>query len=273
MRFGFRFLSGIAAPVIPASSSIKPISSSFSPFVSRNPFSCTIFAPATPTVNTSIFTESERRAFSSSDRTYAPSRLPSTILNSNVLDDERLKNLIQPDVWGAFSACRSSGTPMPKALKNSLARAIREWAQSRGCETYALWFSPVRGPLHGEKLETFLGKDFANGGRLIVDLSGTELFQTETDGSSFPNGGLRVTHRAAAYVAWDTQSNPFIYRNTLYIPSAFVSWNGEALDNKMPLLRSNAAINDQAMRVLHYLGDHKSRHVITNVGWEQEFSL
>jgi glutamine synthetase len=201
-------------------------------------------------------------------------RSPNDVMNINthVLDDANLKALIQPDVWKEFENCRYKSIPMPKNSKNAMARAIREWAQSRGCATYALWFSPVRGPIHGEKLETFMGVDFKDG-RLLPQLTGTELFQTETDGSSFPNGGLRATHTAAAYVAWDTNSPPFIYSDTLYIPSAFFAWTGDALDNKLPLIKSSQAVELQSKRVLEHLGNKGVNRVITNVGWEQEFFI
>ena len=159
---------------------------------------------------------------------------------------------------------------MAKEDTNVLATSIRKWAQERGCVGYSHWFSPMRGPVHGEKLETFMAVDFETD-RLVVNLTGAELFQSETDGSSFPNGGLRVTHEAAAYMGWDTGSPPFIYGETLYIPSAFVSWTGDALDQKTPLLRSNAALNKQALRMLKHLGDQKTEKVVCNVGWEQEF--
>ena len=161
-------------------------------------------------------------------------------MNSNVLDDALLKKLVDPEVYYAFARCRATGLPMDRNFANALAKSIREWAQSKGCIGYSHWFSPMRGPIHGEKLETFVAVDFATD-RLIMDLSGSELFQTETDGSSFPNGGLRETHEAAAYIGWDTGSPPFVYRQTLYIPSAFVSWTGEALDQKTPLLRADLA--------------------------------
>lgn len=146
-------------------------------------------------------------------------------INSNVLDDAILKKLVDPDIYNAFARCRATGLAMDKDAANTLATSIREWAQSKGCIGYSHWFSPMRGPIHGEKLETFVAVDFQTD-QLIVNLPGSELFQTETDGSSFPNGGLRETHEAAAYMGWDTGSPPFIYRQTLYIPSAFVSWTG-----------------------------------------------
>ncbi len=191
-------------------------------------------------------------------------------INSKVLDDGILKKLVDPDIYYAFAKCRASGRPMSKHEGNALATSIREWAQSKGCIGYSHWFSPMRGAVHGEKLETFMAVDFETD-QLIVNLTGTELFQTETDGSSFPNGGLRVTHEAAAYMGWDTGSPPFVYEQTLYIPSAFVSWTGEALDQKTPLLRSGVAVNEQALRLLRHLGDKKTKQVVCNVGWEQEF--
>ena len=194
------------------------------------------------------------------------------MINSNVLDDSILKKLVDPDVYFALAQCRATGVPMDRDFANALAKSIREWAQSKGCIGYSHWFSPMRGAIHGEKLETFVGVDFATD-RLIINLTGSELFQTETDGSSFPNGGLRDTHRAAAYIGWDTGSPPFVYRQTLYIPSAFVTWNGEALDQKTPLLRADMAVNEQSVRLLSLLGDSATREVVCNVGWEQEFFL
>ncbi len=193
-------------------------------------------------------------------------------MNSNVLDDAILKKLVDPDIYYAFARCRATGLPMDKEDANALAESIREWAQSKGCIGYSHWFSPMRGPIHGEKLETFVAVDFATD-RLIINLTGSELFQTETDGSSFPNGELRETHKAAAYIGWDTGSPPFVYRETLYIPSAFVSWTGEALDQKTPLLRADLAVDEQSMRLLAHLGDTDTKQVVCNVGWEQEFFL
>ena len=193
-------------------------------------------------------------------------------MNSNMLDDALLKKLVDPEVYYAFARCRATGLPMERHFADALAKSIREWAQSKGCVGYSHWFSPMRGPIHGEKLETFVAVDFATN-RLLMNLSGTELFQTETDGSSFPNGGLRKTHEAAAYIGWDTGSPPFAYRQTLYIPSAFVSWTGEALDQKTPLLRSDLAVNELSVRLLALLGDTETTQVVCNVGWEQEFFL
>ena len=198
--------------------------------------------------------------------------LPAALANINtrVLDDDAMRRMVDSDIYNAFTHCRSTGNRMTKEDANALATSIRKWAQDRGCIGYSHWFSPMRGPVHGEKLETFMAVDFETD-RLVVNLTGSELFQFETDGSSFPNGGLRLTHEAAAYMGWDTGSPPFIYGETLFIPSAFVSWTGDALDQKTPLLRSNAAVDKQALRMLKHLGDQKTEKVICNVGWEQEF--
>ncbi len=193
-------------------------------------------------------------------------------INYHVLDDAILKKIVDPDIYYAFARCRATGVRMDKHDADELAVCIREWAQSKGCIGYSHWFSPMRGPIHGEKLETFVNIDFSTN-KLVVKLSGSELFQTETDGSSFPNGGLRDTHEAAAYMGWDTGSPPFVYRDTLYIPSAFVSWTGEALDQKTPLLRASMALNEQSLRLLEHLGDTETTEVLCNVGWEQEFFL
>ena len=215
-----------------------------------------------------------KRTHSTHEAPRQTSELPAALasINSNVLDDAILKKLVDPDVYYEFARCRATGLAMDRQLADELAKSIREWAQSKGCIGYSHWFSPMRGPIHGENLETFVGVDFETD-RLVVDLTSRELFQTETDGSSFPNGGLRETHEAAAYIGWDTGSPPFVYRQTLYIPSAFVSWTGEALDQKTPLLRADLVLSEQSMRLLHHLGETGLTEVVCNVGWEQEFFL
>ncbi len=108
-------------------------------------------------------------------------------INTKVLDDDAMRRLLDADVYDAFQRCQSTGNPMAKEGANALATSIRQWAQEHGCIGYSHWFSPMRGPIHGEKLETFMAVDFETD-RLVVNLTGQELFQTETDGSSFPNG-------------------------------------------------------------------------------------
>ena len=163
---------------------------------------------------------------------------------------------------------------MEKAHANEVAEAMMNWAMERGATNYAHWFSPVRGA-NGLKLDAFIDLDFSDSSVLkpIVagDFSGGKLFFNETDGSSFPNGGLRATHTAAAFMSWDRGSAPFVRNDTLYIPAAFIAHNGAALDEKTPLLRSQEAINTAGTRFLKALGDTEMTQVVSNVGWEQEF--
>ena len=133
--------------------------------------------------------------------------------------------------------------------------------------TFSHWFSPMRG-FNGEKHDSFIDLNFSTGD-MVVDFSGTKLFCGETDGSSFPNGGMRATHTAAAYTSWDITSPPFIRDDCLFIPSGFIAWTGQALDVKTPLLRSNESISEQGVRLLRNLGDKESTAIVSNCGWEQ----
>ena len=177
-------------------------------------------------------------------------------------------------VYDKFHECRTNGTAMEKKDGNALAAGMMKWAMERGALNYAHWFSPVRGG-NGVKHDAFIDLDFGDKATLkpIVTehFNNTKLFLNETDGSSFPNGGLRATHTAAAFMSWDRSSPPFVRGDTLYIPASFVSHYGDALDEKTPLLRSNEAVNAQGTRLLRLLGDNETNEVVTNVGWEQEF--
>jgi len=212
----------------------------------------------------------QRRAFSTPASIAAAGRL--------CLDDAKLAAAVGPDTWAAFKDARSSGAPCDKKTANAVAEAMKEWAFSHGAVNYAHWFSPVRGApieaLNGLKHDSFIDLDFSS--KEIIkpvkeDFSGSKLFFNETDGSSFPNGGTRATHTAAAYMSWDRMSPVFVKGDTLYIPASFVAWTGAALDEKTPLLRSQNAINEQGLRLLRHLGDTDAQQVVSNVGWEQEF--
>lgn len=164
---------------------------------------------------------------------------------------------------------------MDKTIGNQFARALASWAMSKGCVSFAHWFSPNRGA-NGEKYDNLLDLSFAKGTAFpIVDFTASRLFMNETDGSSFPNGGLRKTHTAAAFMAWDTTSLPFVWKDVVYLPASFVSWEGHALDERTPLLRSQEAVNETGTRLMRALGDTRASQpdfrVISNVGWEQEF--
>jgi len=185
---------------------------------------------------------------------------------------------VSADCFAKFKAAVADGSSLDKQTANELATAMKEWAFARGATNYAHWFSPVRGEpiqaLNGLKHDSFVDLDFSDSSvvkPMEVGFSGSQLFFNETDGSSFPNGGLRATHTAAAYNSWDRLSPVFVYGDTLYIPSAFVAWTGAALDHKTPLLRSQEAINREGMRLLKHLGDKDASSVVSNVGWEQEF--
>lgn len=194
-------------------------------------------------------------------------------------DDKVMEQVLDKATLKAFYQTRATGIPMGKADGNRLAAAMMEWAQDQGCRCYAHWFSPVRGG-NGLKHDAFIDLDYKGKGQqnstvkdAINTFSASQLFYNETDGSSFPNGGLRVTHRAAAFMNWDTSSPPFVRNETLYIPAAFVSHGGHALDHKTIMLRSQDALSRAGVRLMHAIGDTDVNDVVANVGWEQEFFL
>jgi len=198
-------------------------------------------------------------------------------LGGNSFDEHAMRKAVSKDCMTEFLACRSSGAAVSKKCANEIADAMRTWAMERGAFSFAHWFSPVRGG-NGLKTDMFMDYDWGGPGQnngtvkdMRVAFDGARLFFNETDGSSFPNGGLRVTHRAAAFMNWDRLSPPFVRNGVLYIPAAFVAHTGEAIDEKTPLLRSQEAINREGVRLQRHLGDNTCNEVVANVGWEQEF--
>ena len=161
------------------------------------------------------------------------------------------------------------GTPLDLEAANFIAEAMKNWAISKGATHYSHWFQPLTG-ITAEKHDSFLSP--ADEGKIIMSFSGKELIKGEPDASSFPNGGKRSTFEARGYTVWDPTSYPFVKDHTLCIPTAFCSYNGEALDKKTPLLRSMEAINEQSLRVLKLFGN-KAKHVTTTMGPEQEYFL
>ena len=159
-------------------------------------------------------------------------------------------------------------------LADYIASAMKQWALSRGATHFCHWFQPLTG-LTAEKHDSFISP--TKGGKVLLEFSGKELIKCEGDASSFPNGGLRETFEARGYTAWDTSSPAFLKEvhgvKTLYIPTAFFSYKGEALDKKVPLLRSNQAIEKQALRVLRALGNTSAKRITVNIGPEQEYFL
>jgi glutamine synthetase len=166
------------------------------------------------------------------------------------------------------------GEPLDASLADAVALAMKEWALEKGATHYTHVFQPLTG-LTAEKHDSFFGPTID--GVALAEFSGTELIQGEPDASSFPTGGVRATFEARGYTAWDPTSPAFILQNPngalLCIPTAFASWTGEALDAKIPLLRSMDALSGSAIRALRLLGDETATRVFTTVGPEQEYFL
>src|SRR5215204_2060934 len=166
------------------------------------------------------------------------------------------------------------GEPLEPGLADAVASAMKEWAMERGATHFTHWFQPLTGST-AEKHDSFYNP--TGDGNALAEFSGKELIQGEPDASSFPTGGIRATFEARGYTAWDPSSPAFILENPngalLCIPTAFTSWSGEALDNKIPLLRSMDALSRSAIRALALLGDTSASHVFTTVGPEQEYFL
>ncbi|WP_354701188.1 Glutamine synthetase [Paraconexibacter sp. AEG42_29] len=174
----------------------------------------------------------------------------------------------------ALQASLAAGSALEATLADTVAQAMREWAMEKGATHYTHWFQPLTN-LTAEKHDGFF--EPVGDGTALADFSGKELIQGEPDASSFPSGGLRATFEARGYTAWDPTSPAFIIENPngalLCIPTAFVSWTGEALDHKIPLLRSMDALSNAAVKALNLLGDHSAARVFTTIGPEQEYFL
>ncbi len=188
--------------------------------------------------------------------------------------DVMLKRL-PPEVFMNLQRTMRRNLSLDRSIANTVASAIKEWAIEHGATHYCHWFQPLTG-LTAEKHDAFLSP--TGDGGAIEKFSGDALIQGEPDASSFPSGGIRDTYEARGYTAWDATSPVFLLRagdgnKTLCIPTAFVSWTGEALDQKTPLLRSIDAVSKHALRIVHALGDAKTSQVIATLGCEQEYFL
>ena len=193
-----------------------------------------------------------------------------SMFGSMVFGDAAMRERLPESVYNALRQTMSEGTTLDRSIADTVANAMKDWAMERGATHYSHWFQPMTG-ITAEKHEAFLSP--AGDGGALAEFSGKELIKGEPDASSFPSGGLRVTFEARGYTAWDPTSYAFIKDDTLCIPTAFCSYTGEVLDKKTPLLRSNEALNRQALRVLRLLGDTRTRRVITTSGAEQEYFL
>ena len=191
------------------------------------------------------------------------------IFGSDVFNESVMKERLPKQTYKALKKTINDGTPLGLDVANVVANAMKDWACEKGCTHFTHWFQPMTG-LTAEKLDSFISP--TEEGHVIMEFSGKELIKGEPDASSFPSGGLRATFEARGYTAWDPTSFAFIKEHTLCIPTAFCSYNGEALDKKTPLLRSMEAINKSALRVLK-LFDSDATRVISNVGPEQEYFL
>ena len=192
------------------------------------------------------------------------------IYGSNVFNNAVMKEKLPKDVYKALRKTIENGTHLELDVANSVAVAMKEWAVEHGATHYTHWFQPMTG-LTAEKHDSFISP--TEEGSVLMEFSGKELIKGEPDASSFPSGGLRATFEARGYTAWDPSSPAFVKDGTLYIPTAFCSYSGEALDKKTPLLRSMEALSKEATHILHLLGNTDVTTVSTTVGPEQEYFL
>mmetsp|Transcript_14290 Transcript_14290/g.24791 ORF Transcript_14290/g.24791 Transcript_14290/m.24791 type:complete len:716 (-) Transcript_14290:180-2327(-) len=211
-----------------------------------------------------------------------PTSDPLLTMGKNLFDDKVMSEKLPSAVVKRFQECLISGAPTSEEDQKIIADTMFEWARERGAIDFAHWFFPLRGQggavggmLGAFKQDTLLDLEFSS--KYVTKpmkacLPAERLFQGETDGSSFPNGGLRVTHSAAAFTTWDRSSPPFVLNKTLYIPCAFVTHFGKCIDEKTPLLRSMDAVTVQGLRMLKAVGLGKDvKAMYSYLGWEQEF--
>ena len=189
---------------------------------------------------------------------------------SFVLTNDKLRKLLSEGTYKKFMKTVINGDELTLDVADEIAIAMKNWAISKGATHYAHWFQPLTGKT-ADKFDSFL--EFDKDGKVITTLKGTELIKGESDASSFPSGGLRATFEARGYTIWDVTSPVFVRDKALYIPTIFSSYNGEVLDKKTPLLRSEELLSEYAIKVLRLLGNKHSKRVISNVGAEQEYFL
>ncbi|MBQ3065186.1 MAG: glutamine synthetase III [Clostridia bacterium] len=189
---------------------------------------------------------------------------------SMVFDESTMRSKLPKETYKMMQASLHYGKRLDPETASVVANAMKDWAIEKGATHYTHWFQPMTG-ITAEKHDSFISP--TSDGKVIMEFSGKELVRGEPDASSFPSGGLRATFEARGYTAWDPTSFAFIKDNTLYIPTAFCSYGGEALDQKTPLLRSMEALNKQAVRVIRLFGNITDTHIKTTVGPEQEYFL
>ena len=196
---------------------------------------------------------------------YSPERF-----GCHVFGDEVMKERLPEEVYASIMRTVATGTEIDPTIADVVASAMKEWAIEMGATHYTHWFQPLTG-VTAEKHDAFLSP--VSRSHAVMEFSGKELIKGESDASSFPTGGLRATFEARGYTAWDPASFAFVKEGTLYIPTAFCSYTGEALDTKTPLIRSMDALSRHAVRVLRLFGDKETARVNVTVGAEQEYFL
>jgi glutamine synthetase len=187
---------------------------------------------------------------------------------SNVFSEAVMRTRLPKATFKALKKTIDEGLPLDPTVADIVANTMKDWAIEKGATHFTHWFQPMTG-ITAEKHDSFISP--TSDGKIIVEFSGKELIKGEPDASSFPSGGLRSTFEARGYTAWDCTSPAFYKNNTLYIPTAFCSYTGEALDKKTPLLRSMQALSKQAVRILRAFGNTTATKVTTTVGPEQEY--
>ena len=195
---------------------------------------------------------------------------PSVIFGENCFDDSVMQSRLPKEIYQALRRTIEEGRSLDPNLAGVIANAMKDWALEKGATHYTHWFQPMTG-VTAEKHDSFIGTP--KNGKVLCEFSGKELVCGETDASSFPSGGLRATFEARGYTTWDPTSYAFVKDETLYIPTAYCSYGGQALDKKTPLLRSMQALNKQALRILRLFGNQNAVRVYPTVGTEQEYFL
>jgi glutamine synthetase len=195
---------------------------------------------------------------------------PAEMYGSHVFNDATMRERLPKNVYKQLRKTIDEGVALDSSIAETVAATMKDWAVELGATHFTHWFQPLTG-ITAEKHEAFVVPQ--GDGTALTEFSGKELIKGEPDASSFPSGGLRATFEARGYTAWDCTSPAFVKDYTLYIPTAFCSWTGEALDLKTPLLRSMEALSKQAMRIIKLFGDTESKCVKTTMGPEQEYFL
>jgi len=194
----------------------------------------------------------------------------SNLFGNMVFGDSVMQEKLPRSIYRALKQAIDEGAYLEAGVADAVASAMKDWATEKGATHFTHWFQPMTG-ITAEKHDSFISPNGPD--KVIMEFSGKELVRGEPDASSFPSGGLRATFEARGYTVWDTSSYAFIRERTLYIPTAFCSYSGEALDKKTPLLRSMEAMNRQALRILRLFGNDDVQRIVTTVGPEQEYFL